>query len=82
MSKNRFVKRPTWRFLMEEEMDEIRTVKRKDFKEGFNELHLEVQLIAGEGCGRETQHLIEEKIDALFDEVGRLTCEASSRHTA
>ena len=62
-------------------MDEIRTVKRKDFKDGFNELHLEVQLIADANYGRETQHLIEEKIDALFNEVGLIIDDVSSRHT-
>ena len=62
-------------------MNEIRTVKREDMGEGFNEMQLEVMLIADSRCGRKTQHLIEEKIDSLFNEVRELV-NASTYHIA
>lgn len=64
-------------------MTGVRITQRKEYEQEnypANRVEMEVNVILDKTFGRKEQHLIEEKIDRLFDEVD--TIMAASGHTA
>lgn len=63
-------------------MNEITTHRKEIFEfPDFKQIVLRAELNTSVDLGRETQHLIEEKIDRFFDEVREIIT-SSVHHTA